>query len=209
MASAATNPAPHEVGVHVSSDPERGMQGDEGKWFQTYTGKQFFFYRPTPDMIDIEDIANSLSMQCRFGGHLQHHYSVAEHSVRVSYLVPAYLHLKALLHDASEAYLSDVVRPLKYSSAFENYFGLEDKITHAIFDKFGLDYDMPPDIKRADNIMLLTEHRDLRKPGTKLWDDYDKWGLVPLSTTLVPWSQDKAKTEFLNAFHRFTGNKFN
>lgn len=186
----------------ISSDPTRDSQalGDAGKWFQTYTGKQFYFYAPTADMIDIEDIANSLAMQCRFGGHLEIHYSVAQHSVMVSNLVPVRYALKALLHDASEAYLSDVVRPLKYSSAFDRYFGLEELITNAIFDKFGLSYDMDESIKRADNIMLLTEHRDLRKPGTKLWDDYDKWGVTPLATTIVPWTQLEATYTFLKTF---------
>jgi 5'-deoxynucleotidase YfbR-like HD superfamily hydrolase len=119
----------------------------------------------------------------------------------VSSLVTPPNKLKALLHDASEAYLSDVVRPLKYSSAFNSYFELEDRITQAIFDRFGLDYDMPPEIKHADNIMLLTEHRDLRKPGTKLWDDFEKWGITPLATTLIPRTQREAKHDFLKVFH--------
>ena len=48
-------------------------------WIETYTGKQFWFLNPTPEMFDIEDIAHALSMVCRYAGHVTHFYSVAAH----------------------------------------------------------------------------------------------------------------------------------
>ena len=80
----------------------------------TYTGRQFFPLTPRQEDIDIEDIAHSLSRLCRFNGHCKSFYSVAEHSYRISYIVPPEFALWGLLHDAGEAYLSDLPRPIKH-----------------------------------------------------------------------------------------------
>ena len=82
-------------------------------WVQTVTGKAFYPLKPDPSLISIEDIAWALSMQCRFAGHVLHFYSVAEHCVYISNSVPMEDALWGLLHDATEAYLTDVPRPLK------------------------------------------------------------------------------------------------
>src|SRR5665811_1025646 len=81
---------------------------------RTFTGIYMNVFEPTPEMISIEDIAHALTMQCRFGGHLPDFYSVAQHSLNCSYLIDnPKLKLTALLHDASEAYLLDIPRPIK------------------------------------------------------------------------------------------------
>src|SRR4051812_30250690 len=82
-----------------------------GNWMQTFTGRQFWPVDPRADEIAIEDIARALAMTCRFGGHVRFHYSVAQHSFLVSLVCSPEHALWGLLHDASEAYLGDVVWP--------------------------------------------------------------------------------------------------
>ena len=83
------------------------------RYLSTYTGKKFYPYDPRPEQICIEDIAHGLSMLCRFAGQCRFFFSVAEHSIAVAHLLPANLKLFGLLHDASEAYLADLPRPVK------------------------------------------------------------------------------------------------
>ena len=87
----------------------------------TYTGKEFYPLDPNPADIDIKDIAHALSNCCRFAGHIKSFYSVAQHSVIVSELCEPENALAGLLHDASEAYLSDIARPVKYTEQMEGY----------------------------------------------------------------------------------------
>ena len=85
-------------------------------WIQTYTGRKFHPLRPRVAEVDVRDIAHALSLKCRFGGHCRVFYSVAEHSVRVSRVLEAKgreLAVWGLMHDAGEAYLPDVGRPVK------------------------------------------------------------------------------------------------
>lgn len=88
-------------------------------WIQTFTGKKVFPFAMTPDQVCIEDIAHALALKCRFTGHCKRFYSIAEHSVRVSWLVRPEVQLAALLHDAAEAYLPDFARPLKGKAYFK------------------------------------------------------------------------------------------
>src|SRR4051812_44303587 len=105
-----------------------------GGLIQTYSGKQFFPMRPIGGDIDIEDIAHALSNQCRFSGHCQRFYSVAEHSLRVAELVTPQHKLWALLHDASEAYLVDLPTPIKRT--LEEYRNAENRVMKAICRAF-------------------------------------------------------------------------
>jgi len=82
-------------------------------YIQTLSGKKFSYQFATADDIDIEDIANALSNICRFAGHLPEFYSVAQHSVLVSQIVPPEFAFEALMHDAAEAYCQDIPAPLK------------------------------------------------------------------------------------------------
>jgi hypothetical protein len=80
----------------------------------TATGKKFWFDDPQPEQVCIEDIAWALSNLCRYTGHCRWFYSIAQHSVGASFIVPARFALEALLHDAAEAYITDLNAPLKY-----------------------------------------------------------------------------------------------
>lgn len=171
-----------------------------GDWMQTYSGRQFWPLDPRPDEIHIEDIGHALSNQCRFAGHCRTFYSVAEHSVRVAEIVPPDEALWALLHDAPEAYLVDLPRPLKRSAGFApRYREVEDRLMAVVCERFGLPVVMPERVKEADNVLLMTEARDLMRDPPVTWKDA---GAEPLSWRIKPWHPAKAKAEFMLAFAR-------
>src|SRR6266516_6511979 len=110
----------------------------------THTGKWFDVFNPKHEDVDLEDIAHSESMQCRFTGHTKQFYSVAQHSVLVSQNCPSEYALAGLMHDASEAYLSDIARPIKKHPDFGPfYLKVEDGLTAAIMKAFDLTKDIP------------------------------------------------------------------
>ena len=162
--------------------------------------------------IDIEDIAHALSMICRFGGHCSRHYSVAEHSLLVAQMVPEEYRLSALLHDASEAYLGDVIAPLKRMPGMEGYCVLERKMEQLIEEKFGVRFVDDPIIKEADLKALYIEGRSFY--GAKALEDWGfpeeilHWGQNSSRDVLcyAP-AQHKIEAEFMNAFLAYGGEK--
>jgi hypothetical protein len=125
------------------------------RYLSTYTGKKFYPYDPRPEQICIEDIAHGLSMLCRFAGQCRFFFSVAEHSIAVARLLPANLKLFGLLHDASEAYLADLPRPVK--AGLPEYKAIEANVARVIAEKFELPFPMPPEVKAADQALLKDE----------------------------------------------------
>lgn len=160
---------------------------------QTFTGKYVNPLDLKPDDIDIVDIAHHLSLICRFNGACMSFYSVAQHSLLVSDLMPNEDKLAALLHDAAEAYISDVTRPVKYS--IPDIKKIEDRIIVKILAKYdcsGADWAA---IKKADNVILATERRDLMVPtGTSM----DIWNLEekPLENIIIPWAPNLSESMF-------------
>lgn len=137
-------------------------------WIGTFTGQKFRLFDPRQTDICIEDIAHALSNQCRFNGHTREFYSVAQHSVHVSELVgklqpeSSFLGLmQGLLHDASEAYIGDMVRPLKRDHRMKPYRIVEDVVQRTIFRKFDLGDELLAVVRRADDLVLIAEVRDL------------------------------------------------
>lgn len=123
---------------------------------RTFTGLYMNVFDPKSEMICIEDIAHALAQQPRFGGHLPRMYSVAQHSVNCSFLADSFEDkLTALLHDASEAYICDIPRPIK--SGLTNYKEIEHKLMHALSYCFGFEYPLPESIKKIDEQMLNCE----------------------------------------------------
>lgn len=126
----------------------------------THSGKRFDFDNINPDAICIEDIATSLANQCRFNGHANSFYSVAHHSVIMADAMSQdgydnKMVRTALLHDASEAYLGDMVKPLK--SMMPDYEALESKVMSAIAEKYDIYWPLPDEIKEYDLMMLKAE----------------------------------------------------
>lgn len=138
-----------------------------GNWMQTYSGRQFWPLDPRADEVHIEDIAHHLSAICRYNGACERFYSVAEHSVAVSYNVPSEMALLGLLHDATEAYVGDVIRPIK--AHLIGYKEIEQSVWRAIADRFGLPHELPPEVKIADNAVLLAEGEQIMKPHPAPW----------------------------------------
>lgn len=191
---------PDPVNAH-ESDGVRALRhpGSDrvGDWIQTFTGIQFWPLDPRPEEIDIRDIAHALSNQCRFAGHCNQFYSVAEHSVRVSWLLSHEYKLWGLLHDAAEAYLVDLPKPIKkWSQMGVLYSEIEDALMLAIGAKFGLTFPMPTAVKKADVVMLVTEKRDLMKMPPKPWEDTEE----PDIYRVVPWQASTAERLFLELF---------
>lgn len=141
---------------------------------RTYTGKIFNILEPTPDMVCLEDIAHSLGMLCRFTGHVRRFYSVAEHSVLISYMVPKKDALWGLLHDGTEAYVGDMSYPLKHQIELLSYLDIERHVQTAIGRKFDLAWGMPSSVHLADRELCKREGMQLVQGWTQK-PDADTW----------------------------------
>lgn len=163
------------------TDPAR-----RGDWMATFTGQRYYPGDPRPEDVRVEDIAHGLAKTCRFGGQCAGFYSVAEHSVLVSYVVPPEHAWQALFHDAPEAYLCDVPRPLKHLLGAA-YADLEELSWLAICDALDIDPEMHPSVKAADLAVLMTEKAQLFDPEGPQWSV----GVDPADVRIrcLPWSE--------------------
>lgn len=178
------------------------MNAITDSWIQTFTGKRFMVKAPDPKSIVIEDIAIPLSRCCRYAGHCRRFYSVAEHCVLVAERASEKNKLTALMHDASEAYLVDIPRPIK--PLLTNYYDLEDGIMRAIADKYGFEWPLPAEVKNLDNSILVDERDQNMAP---MDCDAASWGapFPKLGIELRFWHPGEALSAFLGAFHRYGG----
>ncbi len=170
-------------------------------WIQTYTGKKFFPLDPDPDLICIEDIAHSLAMQCRYNGHTKTFYSVAQHSVLLGHhFTDPGIQLAALLHDASEAYLSDIPRPIKHLPEFAFYREAEDSLQRMIIRKFGVELNVAEWklIKLYDREMIVQEAPQLMAP---LHPDWTIFKRTRDEIPLFSWTPEVSETIFLSRFY--------
>lgn len=166
-------------------------------WIQTVTGRAFWPLSPRPQDVCILDIAHALSMKCRYTGHCRSFYSVAQHSVLASKIVPPCDALWALMHDATEAYLPDVARPVK--RLLPGFREIEDRLMEVIAGVFSLQGPMPDSVKRADLILLATERRDLMSLPPYRWTSIEQ--VQASHETIEPWEPDRAAMEFLIRFN--------
>lgn len=183
------------------------MRDDKSRktFIRTFTGKTFYPLAPRFEDIDIRDIAHSLAQQCRWTGHTKRFYSVAQHSVHVSERVPVAAALSGLLHDAQEAYCSDLSRPLKHDTPMgREYMKIEEVLERAIAEKFKIEFPHPSVVKLADDRILWTEMRDLMEGK---WDDRWVKKFDPYPETLTPWSSEEAERRFLQRFAELTGQQ--
>lgn len=165
----------------------------------TASGRFLSLDNPQPEQICISDIAEGLSKACRFAGQIKGFYSVAQHSLIISQVVPERDALWGLLHDAAEAYLCDI--PSQVKAALPDYKKTENEVLSAIALRFGLPFDMPPSVKEADERLLVTEARSLCHPNHVLWTDER---LEPYEFSIVPMEWRQARREFMNRFEELT-----
>lgn len=163
-------------------------------WMTTASGVRFYMLEPREEDVLIEDIAHALSHICRFGGHCREFYSVGQHSLHVARILEEafpqrpMLWMGGLLHDAAEAYLGDMVRPLKMQ--MDAYRQAEANLEWVIEKRFALQLTREDRqaIRLADDKALMTERRDLVNHMGHDWEikaEPDYYGLVPLRSVEV------------------------
>lgn len=179
-----------------------------GAWMQTFSGLQFFPLDPKAEDVSAIDIAHALSLTCRYGGHVSEFYSVAEHCVRISWWLraqgePRDVQLAGLLHDAAEAYIGDMVRPLKHH--MPAYQEVDRAVSRVIYGVFGCPPEyadaLPARVKEADNRILLDERDALLSTPPGSWEQDD---LVPLGISLNCWIPDDAEAMYADLLAELT-----
>ncbi len=163
-------------------------------YIRTFSGVDFTVFNPSPEQIDIIDIAHALSQICRYGGHSKTFYSVAQHSIAVSYLVKPENALCGLLHDATEAFFGDLPRPVKYK--IPEYIKIENELYKNIAQKFSLPILIPDDVHEVDSLMITEYEWDyfmLKNPQEKHKEFYNLFFKFE--------SFEKTKQDFLDRFY--------
>lgn len=167
----------------------------------TYTKKQFWPTKAKEEDVDIIDVAHALSMLCRANGHSTHFYSVGQHSVYCGLEaknrgLSKRIQLACLLHDASEAYISDITRPVK--RLLSEYLVIEEKLQNTIFKKYKL-HDLTDEenamVKEIDDALLNYELKNLL--GVENYNDLKLEKEYDLSFILM----EDTKKQFLNLYN--------
>lgn len=166
---------------------------------RTVSGHKFAHRDPFNSVISIEDIGHALSHICRYNGHVQKFYSVAEHCVYVSQLVPQHLAMYGLLHDAAEAYIGDVTRPVRALFPNEEIENLEIPILRAVFEKVGLD----PDIALEEVYDIDDQMVALERPE---WDIQCRLRSEGVVLRLNNWSPEEARRKFFSRYYEILGS---
>lgn len=182
--------------------PSPEMVAVRGDWMTTYSGQPFFPLMPRAEEIHIADIAHALAHLCRFAGHTIRFYSVAQHSVLVSAACEPADALWGLLHDASEAYVVDLPRPLKHALPLAGYQEVERGVMAAICERFALPVDPPASVKRADDDVLRREQIDL----IAMPDGYTHRPTT-IETRIDPMPPYVAERTFLQRFHQLMAER--
>lgn len=175
-------------------------------WLMTASGRKVDLLKPDPCAICIEDIAHSLSLQCRFNGHCRLFYSVAQHSVHCSEICDPKYALECLMHDAAEAYVGDIVRPLKGALSDSALGEIEFEFECVIAEALGMAVvpGFREEVRRVDNIMLATERRDLLPPSDEDWPSLR--GVVPMEPTIHIMAPVIAERAFLARYAQLRGD---
>lgn len=159
----------------------------------TAAGRSFNLAQPEQSTISLMEIAHALSHICRFTGHTTKFYSVAQHSLFVSRIVPPHLAAQGLMHDAHEAFIGDVSAPLK--SLLPDYREVELRVEAAVRSRFGLPLKFDTAVKHADLVALATEQRDLMPRDRTVWTVLQ--GIAAQPEEIEPLTADEAFDAFI------------
>ena len=170
-------------------------------WFLGNSGREINPHAVINEDIDIYWIAKSLSKVCRYNGHTDHFYSVAQHSVYVSQVVPEEWAFCGLMHDTTEPFCQDIIRPLKIT--WKEHKKIEQGIWEKIAGKFGLPMEMPMEVKRADNEVLLAERYQILPPSETKWEFSEE----PANIKIVEMNDREAFDFFMGRFSELTQGK--
>jgi hypothetical protein len=188
---------------------ERQVAGAQraGEWMITFTGRRFWPLDPRAEDVSFRDIGHGLSLVCRYGGHVRRFYSVAEHCTLLATWFESrqetVLARWALLHDAAEAYIGDIIRPLK--PWLPEFAVVEHQIERAIFARAGLFGEIPPQVHAADKAIISDEGRELFRPETRIaagWVLDDRLFDERAIGQVVGWPPHEAERHFAMAFAR-------
>ncbi|MEW8955639.1 HD domain-containing protein [Clostridium sp.] len=178
---------------------------DRGNYIVTYTGTKFYPLDPRREEIKDKDISHSLSMLCRGNGHYKHFYSVAQHSIYCAREAKALgfskrVQLACLLHDGSEAYISDITRPVKVY--LDSYREIEDKLQSLIYKSYGLELTEEEfnEMSKVDDIILSYELRNLLTTESMHKTEQD----VSTNYDLSLRDMQEVETEFLELLKELT-----
>ena len=160
-----------------------------GKCVRTFSGKVVDVMDPNPDMIVIDDVGHALSNLCRFGGHSNQFYSVAQHSVRAAHMAEHHHKFTALMHDAAEAYLMDLPKPIK--NCLPEYKLAEHNLMIVISAKFGFEWPLPEAVEWIDKKLLEHEWLQLMAGDN--------------NSSLLAWTPEFAKRNFLEMYYSLKG----
>lgn len=182
------------------------MTVELGHGIRLLSGVLFDYGAPEKCEVSIFDIAAALSKVCRFAGHIHQFYSVAQHAVNTSRIVPIEFAFDALMHDTAEAFTNDLPTPLKF--AVPIFKELEEKIEAAMADRFGFIFPLHPAVKTADLQMLAIEKVALKR-------DHSHWSVLEGIETahvehlvdLTPWAPDRAEAEFITRFRALASSR--
>lgn len=172
---------------------------DKTRFMMLGNGERFYPFDPNPDVMDIEIIAHALSNMCRFSGQCKHFYSVAQHSVLCSLHVPEEDAFTALMHDATEAFIADIPKPLKVG--LPQYEEAEEGVWRAVCERYGLPIDMPQSVKDVDRRAVMTEGDQL--VGGFDWQEcYPELQMLPI--TICPATPGVSREMFIRRYDELT-----
>lgn len=171
------------------------MSDERGRPIGTFSGQQLYPLDPRPEEISVEDIAHGLANTCRYGGQCQFYYSVGTHSIYVSRELDAYgpeMQLYGLFHDAAEAYITDVPRPLK--NELDGYESVEHDILDAVWESLGI---TPPTETQWQTVMEADDQLFYYESETLL-AEFDPPTVPSFSYELSPCLPREVRKQFLD-----------
>lgn len=175
-----------------------------GNWIETFTGAKFYPLGALESEIDVLDIAHSLSNQCRYGGHTSSFYSVAQHSCLVAELVNSKYKMDALLHDATEAYLLDLPKPVKM--CMPDYEKFEEDLREVVCKTFNISYPIPKNVLDMDIVAACIEHENFF--SDKFKEFYQTYTSLPIpKMKLDPKTPLQSEKLFLSMYYFLDGKR--